>query len=383
MSVPVQTPVASFAANGITTVFPYAYLLLSSGDLQVTLDGVVLTSGFTISGVGSVTGGNVTFAVAPASGTLILRRKMSLSRLVDYVEAGDLLASTLNLDLDRIWMVMQGLQSDATRSIKLPEETLTDQTITDDAATRASKLLGFDVLGNVTTLDVFDPTALIVTTYIETLLSAANSVSARSILEAAADNDVVKLTGTQTVAGVKTFSSSPVLPGNASTALQAVPKQQLDALLPAGAVAHFAMSFAPSGWLKADGSAVSRTAYAALFAAIGTTFGAGDGSTTFNLPDLRGEFIRCWDDARAVDTGRVFGSAQSDEIKLHGHQYRSGTASVSSPDGTGGFQRDGSNATNYSAYTGTPSATTGQQIGGAGGTETRPRNIALLACIKI
>ena len=118
-----------------------------------------------------------------------------------------------------------------------------------------------------TTLDVFDPTALIVTTYIETLLSAANSVSARSILEAAADNDVVKLTGTQTVAGVKTFSSSPVLPGNASTALQAVPKQQLDALLPAGAVAHFAMSFAPSGWLKADGSAVSRTAYAALFAA--------------------------------------------------------------------------------------------------------------------
>lgn len=212
MSVPVQTPVASFAANGITTVFPYAYLLLSSGDLQVTLDGVVLTSGFTISGVGSVTGGNVTFAVAPASGTLILRRKMSLSRLVDYVEAGDLLASTLNLDLDRIWMVMQGLQSDATRSIKLPEETLTDQTITDDAATRASKLLGFDVLGNVTTLDVFDPTALIVTTYIETLLSAANSVSARSILEAAADNDVVKLTGTQTVAGVKTFSDGVLLP---------------------------------------------------------------------------------------------------------------------------------------------------------------------------
>ena len=365
MSVPVQTPVASFAANGITTVFPYAYLLLSSGDLQVTLDGVVLTSGFTISGVGSVTGGNVTFAVAPASGTLILRRKMSLSRLVDYVEAGDLLASTLNLDLDRIWMVMQGLQSDATRSIKLPEETLTDQTITDDAATRASKLLGFDVLGNVTTLDVFDPTALVVTTYGETLLAASSATDARTALGAAADSAVVKLTGAQTIAGVKTFGSSPVLPGDASTALQAVPKQQLDALLPAGAVSFFSMSYAPSGWLIADGSAVSRTAYAALFAAIGTTFGAGDGSTTFNLPDLRGEFIRCWAGAKAVDTGRVFGSWQADNFRSHSHTYPGGT--------TGG----GTAAKN------------GPPLGGVlttnstGGTETMPRNIALLACIKI
>lgn len=220
--------------------------------------------------------------------------------------------------------------------------------------------------------------------YTVALLGASGTAAdARTALGAAADSAVVKLTGAQTVAGVKTFSSSPVLPGNASTALQAVPKQQLDALLPAGAVSFFSMSSAPSGWLIADGSAVSRTAYAVLFAAIGTTFGAGDGSTTFNLPDLRGEFIRCWPGAKAVDTGRVFGSWQADEIKLHGHPYRSGTASVSSPDGTGGFQREGTNATNYSAYTGAPSATTGQQIGGTGGAETMPRNIALLACVKI
>ena len=219
--------------------------------------------------------------------------------------------------------------------------------------------------------------------YTVALLGASGTAAdARTALGAAADAGVVKLTGSQTVAGVKTFGSSPVLPGNASTALQAVPKQQLDALLPAGAVAHFAMSSAPSGWLKADGSAVSRTTYATLFAAIGTTFGAGDGTTTFNLPDLRAEFIRGLDDGRGVDSARALGSAQSDEIKLHSHPYRSGTASVSSPNGTGGLQREGSNATNYSAYTGTPSATTGQQIGGTGGAETRPRNIALLACIK-
>jgi hypothetical protein len=65
---------------------------------------------------------------------------------------------------------------------------------------------------------------------------------------------------------------------------------------PTGSVIWYAANAAPTGYLEADGAAVSRTTYAALFTAIGTTFGAGDGSTTFNLPDLRGEFIRGWDD---------------------------------------------------------------------------------------
>ncbi len=80
---------------------------------------------------------------------------------------------------------------------------------------------------------------------------------------------------------------------------------------PPGEVAYFAMSSAPSGWLKANGAAISRTTYSALFAAIGTTFGAGDGSTTFNVPDLRGEFIRGFDDSRGVDSGHSLGGAQS------------------------------------------------------------------------
>ena len=61
--------------------------------------------------------------------------------------------------------------------------------------------------------------------------------------------------------------------------------------VPSGAVQYFALKSAPSGWIKADGTAISRTTYAALFAAIHTTFGVGNGSTTFNLPDLRGEFL--------------------------------------------------------------------------------------------
>ena len=135
---------------------------------------------------------------------------------------------------------------------------------------------------------------------------------------------------------------------------------------PSGMVQYFAMSTAPTGWMKANGAAVSRTTYATLFTAIGTVFGVGDGSTTFNLPDLRGEFIRGWDDGKGTDTGRVFGSSQADEFKSHTHTIYDGDSTA---DGayfdaaSGSIQR-----------TNTTNAT--------GGTETRPRNIALLACIK-
>jgi hypothetical protein len=67
----------------------------------------------------------------------------------------------------------------------------------------------------------------------------------------------------------------------------------------------------PFGWLVCNGAAVQRVRYRRLFDVIGTAFGAGDGSTTFNIPDLRGEFVRGWDAGRGVDTGRVFGSSQA------------------------------------------------------------------------
>ena len=63
-------------------------------------------------------------------------------------------------------------------------------------------------------------------------------------------------------------------------------------LVPTGAIMPFAMNSAPTGWLAANGSAVNRTTYASLFSAISTIYGAGDGSTTFNLPDLNGRFVR-------------------------------------------------------------------------------------------
>ncbi len=158
---------------------------------------------------------------------------------------------------------------------------------------------------------------------------------------------------------------------------------QIDALkaecVPTGAVEYFAMTVAPQGWLKADGSVVSRSQYDKLFAAVGTLFGVGDGSTTFNLPDLRGEFIRGFDDARGVDSGRTVGSVQADENKTHSHEIESNYNDYYAGTGNGGPFRltgnDGTTTTDGHAdfFVNTESA---------GGTETRPRNLALLACIK-
>jgi microcystin-dependent protein len=140
----------------------------------------------------------------------------------------------------------------------------------------------------------------------------------------------------------------------------------LEGLAPTGAVIYFAADAAPTGFLKANGAALNTTTYAALFAIVGYTFG-GSGSS-FNLPDLRGEFLRGWDDARGIDGSRAFGSAQGDEFKAHKHTetYRE-TGGRADPQTSGVASVGGLLAVN---------------TGSTGGSETRPRNVALLACIK-
>lgn len=84
-------------------------------------------------------------------------------------------------------------------------------------------------------------------------------------------------------------------------------------IVPTGSVTPYAGSSAPSGWLLCDGSAVSRTTYADLYALIGTTYGSGDGSTTFNLPDLRGRVPLGKDDMGGVAANRVT-AAEADTL---------------------------------------------------------------------
>lgn len=160
---------------------------------------------------------------------------------------------------------------------------------------------------------------------------------------------------------------------------------------PAGTIITFASATAPTGYLKANGALLSRTTYSALFAAIGTTFGVGDGSTTFALPDLRGYFPRGWDDGRGIDTSRVFGSSQNDGYLNHAHTASSSSSSHShlgyGANGSGpleGIQRAYLNYANTTSLenSGAHTHTITVNASTTGATETRPKNIALLYCIK-
>lgn len=173
----------------------------------------------------------------------------------------------------------------------------------------------------------------------------------------------------------------PILGGGASTR--------------AGTVQAWPSNTIPSGWLKCNGAAVSRTLYAALFNEIGTTYGAGDGSTTFNVPDLRGEFVRGLDDGRGVDASRAIGTGQTDQMQritgtlsfvtnagagvgvggVSGSMTSGGITTNNLPGHVAGGAK--TNAVNFDSGS-SPNARTSADTTG----ETRPRNVAMHFIIK-
>lgn len=138
-----------------------------------------------------------------------------------------------------------------------------------------------------------------------------------------------------------------------------------------------------AGTIKANGSILSKTTYAGLWSwatenglvlpaaswATGVAFYADLGDDSFRIPDLRGEFFRAWDDGRGADPGRVFGRWQADDFKTHNHQIIENTQQITATAGSAGFIIYNTGTYNYNTSS-------------AGGVETRPRNVALTACIK-
>lgn len=144
----------------------------------------------------------------------------------------------------------------------------------------------------------------------------------------------------------------------------------LDKFWPAGELRLYAKTSLPGAGVRvlaANGAAVSRTTYARLFTEIGTTYGAGDGATTFNLPDWRAVFFRGLDQGRGLDTGRALGVLQMSQNLQHNHivnvrtNANTGVGFVEDADGTGEARTVGTTF--------------------EGGDEARPINQALLACI--
>tara|TARA_A100001391_G_scaffold205110_1_gene203558 strand:+ start:110 stop:1480 length:1371 start_codon:yes stop_codon:yes gene_type:complete len=152
----------------------------------------------------------------------------------------------------------------------------------------------------------------------------------------------------------------------------------VSASLPSGTVVPFAGSSAPTGYLLAQGQAVSRSTYSDLFSAIGTTYGTGDGSSTFNLPDLRGRVVAGKDDMggssanRLTDqTGGLNGDTLGDtggsethtlteaQLAAHTHGAGSYTAALTSGSNSsqGGFGNQGNDSTNNLTVSGTSGST--------------------------
>lgn len=219
-------------------------------------------------------------------------------------------------------------------------------------------------------------------------------------IKAVCKTNIVALTGNQTIAGTKTFSTIPVISDTATITAdsQATHKAYVDSAqtaaqdhadtaiaalnIPSGLVMAWPTETAPTGWLECNGAAVSRTTYSALFAIIGEIYGNGDGSTTFNLPDYRGRFLRGWDHAAGVDpnaatrtdrgdgtTGDHVGTLQADAFEAHTHTYNMAGSTQTAQSGSG---------TNNLFYN-----QTGFNTGSSGGSETRPVNINVMYIIKI
>lgn len=190
--------------------------------------------------------------------------------------------------------------------------------------------------------------------------SSASALTRRSWIEA----NFLPLAG-GTMSGPISYATLP------SLAAHLVNKQYADSLVPPGAFMYMAFTGTiPTGWLLCNGAAVSRTTYATLFAAIGTAWGTGDGVSTFNLPEGRGEFMRGFDNGRGIDSGRVFGVSQAEMIGPHTHPMNGFGITLSAgstgticdnPGGAGTFTKNTSNNS---------------------GTENRPRNITGNLLIK-
>jgi microcystin-dependent protein len=356
----------SYTGNGSTVLYSFTFPYLDTADVKVSLNGVATTN-FTFEAEYQIR-----FNVAPANAVAIkiYRETPSAQAEAEFYPGSAIRASDLNNNFLQTLYVSQETQDVVASSSSAGLQTqITAANNTANIAITTANSASTTANGIASTANTALANSSSAVTQAGNAVTTANAASAtaNAISTVATSAQTTANTAQTTANTAQTAANAAQATANTAITNAATAQSTANsAFVPAGAVAYFAMNTAPSGYLKANGAAISRSTYATLFAAIGTTFGNGDGSTTFNLPDLRGEFIRGWDDSRGVDSGRAFGSAQTDDLKSHTHTY--GLALLVVGAGTGGsVQRaiSGSSTTNST-----------------GGTETRPRNIALLACIK-
>lgn len=162
MTVSAQTPINRSTGNGVTTVFPYTFKIISDADIEVTVDDVVKTLNvdYTVTGAGVDAGGNVTMTTAPAVATTVVRRRnMAIVRTTDYQDQGALPAATLDADIDSAVLMIQQLDERLDRTFSLPASSSADSAM---PTPTAGYVIGWDALGeSLTNLPATVGTSLI------------------------------------------------------------------------------------------------------------------------------------------------------------------------------------------------------------------------------
>ena len=209
MTITTTTIKNSYSGNGSNTVFAYTYKILAEGDIEVIVRSAngtetvkTLTTDYTVSGVGSASGGNVTFVTAPLSTeTVVLRRETTQTQSVDLVENDPFTAETVEGAFDRAIVIAQELQEEVNRSIKLSRtNTMTSTEFTVGSTERANKILAFDGNGEIAVTQELG-------TY-QGNWGSATDYNARDLVKDTSNNNIYLCNTSHTSSGSQPLSSN-------------------------------------------------------------------------------------------------------------------------------------------------------------------------------
>ena len=192
MAIAEQTQYNTYDPNGVTTTFAYGFCCFDEAELKVYADDVlILSSEYTVTGIGNRSGGSVVFSTAPAASVteLLIKLVPNLDRDNDYQQNGELQSDTLDDDIDRLYSILQYQDSVQSRTLTFSDSAATGMAVDGDDTARANKLLGFDSNGDpalVVPADLSPVTTI--TAFAETLLDDATSTQARTTLETVKNN---------------------------------------------------------------------------------------------------------------------------------------------------------------------------------------------------
>jgi microcystin-dependent protein len=357
----------TYTGNGSTVLYSFTFPYLDESDIQVEVNGTPTTAYILANAT------TVQFNSAPANGAAIrIYRGTSDASLRSEFFPGSAIRA-------------QDLNNNFLQALYVSQETINFAASTDASSVLATANLALsNSQSAVTTANTASATANGIAGTANSALSVANSAVSTANSAVSTANSALSVSNSAVSTANNALNNSSTAISTANSALAAA-----TALNPAGMVIYVARNTAPTGFLKANGALISRSTYADLFAAIGTTFGVGDGSTTFALPDLRGEFPRGWDDSRGIDSGRGFGSVQGQDYQSHthgvtdpGHRHQQVYQRNQIDKAIVGNVGDNGQFGDVLSFGSMQFSATGISIQNSGASETRPRNIALLAIIK-